>query len=177
MKKLVVCLMFSVIFSFTLLSANEREVIKKGDNESHSVSFAKAFKDGPTFGLVEKMSSGDSQGWARLSKGMFYLGVAGAVIAGVSLLLIVIGSILYGLWWGGVFGFNPGIWYLACVLIGIGAAFITIGLIMAVVGFVLWYVFGKNAGTAMYMENRQGIVSTNSQYQGSSPAVGFKFSF
>ena len=168
------------------LNANEKVVIKENSNNNH-VSFSKAFKDNPSFGLVEKMSKeGKEVNYEALSKGMFYLGIAGAVVAGVSLLLIIVGAVLYGVGWDiwltkhgaeATDGLNMA--YAGYALMGAFGFFLVVGIIMAAVGFVLKWYFGKKAqSVSMFVENRKDVVLADADihYQ-NSPAIGIRFSF
>ncbi len=195
-KKVFFSFLFVTLFTI-VLSASEKSVSVNDEVKDGTVSFAAAFHDSPQYGLVEKMQDnggGDSEKWAKASNAMFWVGVAGAITAGVSLLLLIAGAVLYGVAWD--IYYRPynyvnsnmtltwdqywGMWSAGQALIGVGAAFLVLGIIATVVGFVLWYVFGKKAGTiSMYMENRQSIVTTDTPFSPArtSPAIGLKFSF
>jgi len=177
--------------SLSTLNANEKGNIKKENSENYSVSFSEAFQDSPSYGLVEKMAK-DGKGkeyYKGISKSMLGLGIAGVVIASVSFLLLIAGIALYvvgwnyywGYWWYDASLYNISnywiMYWAGAALISIGVTFLIIGIAMAVVGFVLANVFSKRAGTvSMYIENRQGIVPTDSSYK-NNPAIGLKFSF
>ncbi len=154
-----------------------------------------------------KSKKGNSVDYAQLSEIFLIVGIVGAVCAAVSLLVIITGAILAGIGWyygdGAYYGYgnlyssfwNPNRgwgWYkknfpddpnATLYLVGLNMVVITSILLVAVfipaavAGFILWYIFGKKAGTiSMYMENRQGIVLSDAPYQNNS-AIGLKFTF
>ncbi len=205
MRRLVICLMFITLFSITALNANEKKFTEREIKSENTISFAECFSnDGSTpLNLAEKMKkneSGDNtEKYAKVSQAMFIVGLVGAIGAGVSLLMIIIGAILWGVgaynlgivgggyygyygWYGGYYGYssdpNVNMYLAGSVLVPTFCALLfALFIPAAVVGFVLWYVFGKKAGTiSMYMENRRGVVLTDAPYQNSA-AVGLKFSF
>jgi hypothetical protein len=188
-KKILFMIIAICLFVSINLNASEKVSTKEDSGKSYSLSFSKAFKDGPSFGLVEKMAKeGKEVDYAALSQNMFYLGVAGAVIAGVSLLLVIVGAVLYGVGYSIFWVFDVkytleeelnGLYmeYAGYALIGAFSFFLVVGIIMAAVGFALWKIFGKRAESAsIFMEKRRGIVLTDTPYQ-TNPAIGIKFSF
>ena len=189
MKKKIVFMFIGIcLFVCANLNANEKVGIKENSNNDYQISFLKAFKDSPSFGLVEKMSKeGKEAKYASAAKIMLYIGIAGVVIASVSLILVIVGAVLYGVGYDmyddwrnyGTNKWRDGrhmVW-AGYALMGVFIPFLSIGIIMTVAGFVLWAIFSKKSQSAsLFMENRKGVVLSDTQYQ-NNPAMGIKFSF
>jgi len=103
-RKIVFMFISICLFVCVNLNANEKVKIKENssNNNNYHVSFSEVFKDVPSYGLVEKMArydDDDDEGYRYKklpkAKDMFYLGIAGAVVAGVSLVSVIVGAALF----------------------------------------------------------------------------------
>jgi len=161
MKKIIFC--FAIIFfsiSLNSLNANEKVNIKKS-NDNHSISFSQCFREDNSshFSLLEKNEgNSDNKDYEKLSKNMFGLGIGGAIGSGLSLLLAITGAIFTLVGWDkywnegydcGPAGRDIGYFYMHLVGLGFVGAFASllyaVFLPMAIIGFVLWYIFSKKA--------------------------------
>jgi len=130
----------------------------------------------------KKSSSKDKdEKYAKIADAMLGLGIAGAVVLGVSVVMIISGAVLWGVfiaqygltafaafsaaWWAYTYAAvttsAPYMLFVGGgVLMGFGLSFFWIGLAMCIVGFVLHSVFKNKAGIAYNLSTETPSYST-----------------
>lgn len=161
--KRVLTLLVLLFCASAILGANEFGTQK---NKSAGKGFSFTFSDNmlSKSDVVPYRSKSTAADWNRRSEAMFTMGVAGAIVFGVSFPVWISGVVLcaYSYYYllGGALSYsiyNLGtggiLYYAGAALISLGQFMFWVGLPLMIVGFVLSAAFKNKAGrTAMFFE-------------------------
>ncbi len=183
MVKIISIIVFVTFFSLLSLNGSEKDTFVKN---TISKPFIKHFNQNElvSSNLLKKLSEKSEDKkvsrndiYLNLYKSMLTIGIVGVVGSGVSLLMVIMGSVFCGIGFNLVFSNAMSLGVAGACLIGVFASLLFLLFIpAAIIGFTLWYIFGTKAGMIVSSVSPKKV-TTMDNIDKTIPSIAIQYTF